>query len=161
MRSRCEFTGEEDNMLMNLVEVMGTNDWQAISNKIETKSARQCRERWNNYLSPALTSSPWSEEEDDLLLQLFENIGPKWTQIASFFRNRSSNAVRNRFRLKQKKELMMIKKYKSDQKLLNESKNTINDTSKSEEKRLFELFDNIDFSQEFNFQPKDLVMNHI
>ena len=53
---RAKFTKEEDEMLKNLVENFGDNNWQVISSKMPGRNSRQCRERWQNYLSPDVIS---------------------------------------------------------------------------------------------------------
>lgn len=97
------FTPEEDEKLMKLITLLGTRDWEAIANEMRNRSPRQCRDRWYNYISPDISTTPWTEEDDEKLDKLYDKFGPKWKKIASFFKNRSANGVRNRFRLRQKK----------------------------------------------------------
>jgi hypothetical protein len=49
-----------------------------------------------NYLAMGPNQEPWTEDEDRLLVEKFIQFGPKWAQIALFFRNRSNINVRNR-----------------------------------------------------------------
>ena len=94
---KVKFTEEEDTKLLQLVIQNGTKDWIHISQLMETRNPRQCRERWNNYVNPALRTDPWSAEEDMLLDQKFAEFGPRWNKICKFFRNRSDNSIRNRW----------------------------------------------------------------
>ncbi|OHS93757.1 hypothetical protein TRFO_11541 [Tritrichomonas foetus] len=71
-------------------------DWNQIASHINGRTARQCRERYRNYLYPNLNNSPWSKEEDNLLEEKFVEIGPRWSSIARFFINRSEVNVKNR-----------------------------------------------------------------
>lgn len=94
---KIKFTEEEDAKLHALVMQYGAKDWIHISQLMGTRNPRQCRERWNNYVNPALRTDPWTAEEDMLLDQKIAEFGPKWNKIAKFFRNRSDNSIRNRW----------------------------------------------------------------
>jgi hypothetical protein len=90
------FTAEEDVRLSELVTMMGTNAWTQIEQLMPGRSARQCRERWNLYLSPEISNDPWSAEEDARLTRLYQSLGPRWTAIANHFPKRTANNVKNR-----------------------------------------------------------------
>jgi hypothetical protein len=49
------------------------------------------------YLGPNLTCEPWTADEDQVLVEKFKELGPHWSQIASFLPKRSSYAVKNRW----------------------------------------------------------------
>ena len=91
------FTKEEDTYLLYLVSVFGTNQWNVIASLIGSRNARQCRERYKHYLSPHINNSPWTSEEDFILLSKYEQLGPRWAKIASFFNGRTDVAVKNRY----------------------------------------------------------------
>jgi hypothetical protein len=61
------------------------------------RSARQCRERWCNYINPDIQKTPWSAEDDLLLKEKVSELGTRWHAILSFFPGRSKNQVRNRW----------------------------------------------------------------
>lgn len=44
-------------------------------------SAKQCRERWNEYLSPSIDHSPFTVEEDFIILRSQARLGNKWKEI--------------------------------------------------------------------------------
>ncbi|EAY03723.1 Myb-like DNA-binding domain containing protein [Trichomonas vaginalis G3] len=94
---KVKFTEEEDLKLQQLVMRYGAKDWIRISQLMITRNPRQCRERWNNYINPALRTDPWSPEEDMLLDQKYAEYGPKWNKISKFLKNRSDNNIRNRW----------------------------------------------------------------
>lgn len=75
----------------------GTKNWFLISYKMGTRNPRQCRERWENYINPTLSTEPWSQDEDNLLREKYAEFGTKWGKIAKFFKNRSAIAARNRW----------------------------------------------------------------
>ena len=94
---RYVFTPKEDEILQNCVEKVGTGDWDTIAKQIPGRTARQCRERWTTYLSPAVNRTPWTPEEDGLLFDLLKAHGKKWGVIVGFFKNRTQNNVKNRW----------------------------------------------------------------
>jgi hypothetical protein len=57
-----------------------------------------------NYLSPTLNTSPWTPEEDHLLMQKQSEYGCRWAQIAKFFPNRTDGMVKNRFNRLQRRQ---------------------------------------------------------
>ena len=101
---REQFTEKEDELLKELVSKYGADNWKRIASKMENRNSRQCKERWNCYLSPDINKSPWTDEEDRLLIKLYREIGSKWKIISSAFKNRTHISVRNRMKtlLKQK-----------------------------------------------------------
>jgi hypothetical protein len=46
------------------------------------RAGKQCRERWFNHLDPSIRKTPWTEEEDQLILQLHAEKGNRWAEIA-------------------------------------------------------------------------------
>ena len=90
---KVKFTPEEDMKLRKLVEEYGENNWYTISEKMEGRNTRQCRERWRYYLSPDINNDPWTAEEDKLLDQKYMIYGPKWKQIATFFSKRTKKKI--------------------------------------------------------------------
>lgn len=94
---RKAFTTAEDLILISLVNQIGTQSWERIAVHLPNRSARQCRERWISYLSPNITNGPWSTSEDQLLLQLVQQYGTKWTEISRYFINRSDANIKNRY----------------------------------------------------------------
>ena len=93
---RQTFTAEEDTYLKFLVFKYGDFDWNLIASMMGNRTARQCRERYKNYLAPNLNSSKWTSEEDNLLLQKYAEFGSKWTMISQYFNNRTVVNVKNR-----------------------------------------------------------------
>jgi hypothetical protein len=94
--SKAKFHPREDSILMATVRALGTANWSDVAATLPGRTARQCRERWNNYVNPNLKTDPWTSSEDELLLEKFEELGRKWQTIARFFARRGRNEVRNR-----------------------------------------------------------------
>jgi hypothetical protein len=103
-KERIAFAPADDEELRALVDSLGDCNWKAVSFRMSAAfTARQCRERYRNYLSPHLASEPWTEDEDRRLLREFERRGTRWSLIAAEFPGRSGNTVRNRYFTLQRK----------------------------------------------------------
>lgn len=102
---KIKFTKREDQILLEVVTKIGTGDWHAVAEHLPSRNPRQCRERWNNYVNPQISQAgAWTEEEDRLLESKYEEIGARWRTLASFFPTRSTNNVKNRFVVLQRRK---------------------------------------------------------
>lgn len=84
---RRKFQKEEDERLRNLVDHFGENNWPLIASHMHGRTARQCRERYKNYLSPKVNNRPWTQDEEDLLAAKVRELGQKWTVYSHIFRS--------------------------------------------------------------------------
>jgi hypothetical protein len=64
---------------------------------MSNRTARQCRQRYKNYLADDRQPVGWTAEEEHMVIAKYEEIGPKWVQIAKFLPGRSGNDVKNRW----------------------------------------------------------------
>ena len=97
LKRRVPFTPEEDQKLQFLVNKYGPKNWSLISSFIENRTPKQCRDRYCNYLFQGNFQGEWSKEEDNLLIKLFKEKGPKWSIIRNSFPDRSTNSIKNRW----------------------------------------------------------------
>lgn len=91
---RNKFTEIDDIKLIKAVKEKG-KDWKIISTMIGNKTARQCRDRYNNYLSPFVQNKKWSIEEERILIEKYSLYGPKWSFLTRFFNNRAAVNIKN------------------------------------------------------------------
>jgi hypothetical protein len=97
-QTRQHFTPEDDEEILRAVGDNKYPDWNAVALHVPGKTGRQCRERFQHYLSPTLTQAPWTPAEDDLVKRLFGEYGPDWARIAGHFAGaRSNNNIKNRW----------------------------------------------------------------
>jgi hypothetical protein len=94
---RRPFVVEEEALLISLVEGETFEGWDAVSQHFQGRTARQCRERWVNYLSPDLRTQAWTDREDETLATLVRYHGHRWSTISGLLSGRSENDVKNRW----------------------------------------------------------------
>ena len=94
---RHTFSEREDEQLKKLVSEYGDQDWKIIADCLGSRTPRQCRERYKNYLMPGIVNGEWTEVEDKLLQDKYNEIGPHWTMICKFFPTRSEINIKNRW----------------------------------------------------------------
>ena len=91
---RGPWTSEEDNQLRRSVAVFG-NAWHEVARFVAGRNSEQCRDRYQDYLSPSVTKGRWSEEQDKALLKVVEQVGEgKWREVSRILNNgRTDNMV--------------------------------------------------------------------
>jgi hypothetical protein len=92
---RGPWTTAEDQQLLELVHSQGATNWVRISQLINTRSPKQCRERFHQNLKPSLNLDPITPEEGVLIEKMVAEMGKRWAEIARRLHNRSDNAVKN------------------------------------------------------------------
>lgn len=94
---KMQFTPSEDAQLVKLVKTYGESNWETIANIMGNRNIRQCKERYMKYLSPDINRCPFTEEEDNILIEKYNAFGPRWVKISKFFNNRTDAALKNRW----------------------------------------------------------------
>ena len=134
-QKRRTFSKEEDARLLYLVKYYG-DDWTKISILMPFRSSRQCKERYEGYLSPSINHGKFSEEEDLLLIEKYEEFGSKWTKISQYFEGRSGNQLKNRWNT----YIIKLTDDQINKMKQNKIKNQSNDVKSIEDKKFFDLF---------------------
>lgn len=93
-------SNKEDCVLTRLVLNQTNIDWKITSISISKelkieRTAKQCRDRWINNLNKQSSSRLFSNTEMQLLLKIYDDIGPKWAEISVYFPFRSENFLKN------------------------------------------------------------------
>ena len=127
-----QWSSEEDKLLLEWVKKNGAKDWEACGRFMQGRKGKQCREHWNNCLSPGLVKGEWTEEEDFLIMFFYEKCNGSWKKIIPLFNGRIENDIKNRFYSQLRKHATKNMNPKERRRLcpkikLNELKNYLNE----------------------------------
>jgi hypothetical protein len=101
--SKQKFFHEKDEQLRHLASIHGENSWHLIAAELGNRLPRQCKERWKLYLSPSVTQSPWTPDDDRSLKEKVNERGKCWKALESFFPGRTNVALKNRYKVLERK----------------------------------------------------------
>jgi len=95
------WTPQEDACLRALVEEHGEQAWALVASRMpHERNNKQCRERWRNHLRPQCNKGPWTEEEDQIILERVQQHGTKWARISGMYLpDRPENDIKNRWHI--------------------------------------------------------------
>ncbi|GFP99984.1 transcription factor myb44 [Phtheirospermum japonicum] len=88
---------KEDELLIELVQRHGPRNWNYIADHISGRTGVSCRLRWINHLNPKVDKTPFSEEEQERLLELHRDYRNKWATIAKFLPGRTDSQLKTRY----------------------------------------------------------------
>jgi hypothetical protein len=97
-RLKQKFTMEEDHLIVSRVQEYGAKLWKVIAAGLPGRTARQCRERWVNYLSPDVRAVQWTIDEENLLRTKVGEYGQLWSRLVRFFVGRTDVSLKNHYR---------------------------------------------------------------
>ncbi|KAL7543498.1 hypothetical protein ACHAXR_012788 [Thalassiosira sp. AJA248-18] len=73
--------------------------WADLAPQLPGRTGKQIRDRWVNYLNPAINHLPFSRDDDLRLWQGHKELGKRWVEISVkiFHSTRSENHIKNRW----------------------------------------------------------------
>nr|URY18831.1 MYB protein [Zanthoxylum bungeanum] len=90
------WTKEEDDRLINYIKLRGEGCWRSLPKAAGLlRCGKSCRLRWINYLRPDLKRGNFTEDEDELIINLHSLLGNKWSVIAARLPGRTDNEIKN------------------------------------------------------------------
>ncbi|KAI4340971.1 hypothetical protein MLD38_025754 [Melastoma candidum] len=97
---------EEDEKLLRYITQFGHGCWSSVPKQAGLqRCGKSCRLRWINYLRPDLKRGTFSQEEEDLIVELHAILGNRWSQIAARMPGRTDNEIKNLWNSCLKKKL--------------------------------------------------------
>ncbi|WJX60085.1 hypothetical protein P8452_45328 [Trifolium repens] len=100
---------EEDKILVDHIQKHGHGSWRALPKLAGlNRCGKSCRLRWNNYLRPDIRRGKFSDEEEQLIINLHSVLGNKWASIATHLPGRTDNEIKNFWNTHLKKKLMQM-----------------------------------------------------
>ncbi|XP_042461517.1 transcription factor MYB3R-1-like isoform X2 [Zingiber officinale] len=96
--TKGQWTPEEDDILSKAVENFNGKNWKKIAECFPDRTDVQCLHRWQKVLNPDLVKGPWSKEEDEIIIEMVNKLGPKkWSAIAQALPGRIGKQCRERW----------------------------------------------------------------
>ncbi|KAL1350818.1 hypothetical protein HN51_014814 [Arachis hypogaea] len=97
---------EEDEKLLRHITKYGHGCWSSVPKQAGLqRCGKSCRLRWINYLRPDLKRGTFSQEEENLIIELHAVLGNRWSQIAAQLPGRTDNEIKNLWNSCLKKKL--------------------------------------------------------
>ncbi|KAH0788462.1 Myb-like DNA-binding domain containing protein [Histomonas meleagridis] len=104
------WTREEDEIILDFVKKNGVKDWAKLALLLNGRTGKQCRERFKNHLDSNVVRTPWTQEEDERLIEYHNKLGNQWTKISPYFPGRSDNCIKNRWNSTLRKRIERMQK---------------------------------------------------
>ncbi|XP_070774757.1 transcriptional activator Myb-like [Enoplosus armatus] len=89
----------QDEKLYRLLKEFGSNSWSSVSLHFKgQRSDVECQRRWQQIKNPELVKGPWTQEEDERVIELVHKYGMKrWSLIAKHLHSRNGKQCRERW----------------------------------------------------------------
>ncbi|CAH8294252.1 unnamed protein product [Eruca vesicaria subsp. sativa] len=99
---------EEDEKLLRYITKYGHGCWSSVPKQAGLqRCGKSCRLRWINYLRPDLKRGAFSQDEENLIVELHAVLGNRWSQIAAQLPGRTDNEIKNLWNSSLKKKLRL------------------------------------------------------
>ncbi|OMJ78495.1 hypothetical protein SteCoe_21648 [Stentor coeruleus] len=110
---------EEDSALKDIIKKFNSKSWVTIARKVSKeigtkRTAKQCRDRWINYLNKGINNRSFTDYEVNKLISIQEVHGNKWIDMAKELKGRTENQVKNFFHATIRRNIRKFNKGKND-----------------------------------------------
>nr|QIG55692.1 MYB transcription factor [Paeonia suffruticosa]QVG60746.1 GAMYB [Paeonia suffruticosa] len=90
------WTSAEDAILVDYVKKHGEGNWNAVQKHSGLfRCGKSCRLRWANHLRPNLKKGAFTQEEEQIIIELHAKMGNKWARMAAHLPGRTDNEIKN------------------------------------------------------------------
>ncbi|KAG5600389.1 hypothetical protein H5410_031759 [Solanum commersonii] len=97
---------EEDQKLIDYIMKYNIWNWSHMPKFSGlSRTGKSCRLRWINYLRPDLKKGPFSIEEVEIVIRMYQSLGNRWSAIAKELPGRTDNEIKNFYHTHLKKHL--------------------------------------------------------
>eukprot|EP00831_Metopus_contortus_P085277 TRINITY_DN988_c0_g1_i1.p1 TRINITY_DN988_c0_g1~~TRINITY_DN988_c0_g1_i1.p1 ORF type:complete len:274 (+),score=32.64 TRINITY_DN988_c0_g1_i1:234-1055(+) len=112
--TRRAWSEKDDEALVQAIAQNGMC-WMAVATAMrsegrEEKTSKQCRERWMQHLKPKISRSCFSQEEQEKLFLMQNQMGNRWVDIAKMLPGRTDNDIKNLYYSKVRAEIRRLRK---------------------------------------------------
>ncbi|KAK1393261.1 transcription factor LAF1 [Heracleum sosnowskyi] len=91
-----EWSKEEDDKLRAYINTYGIWNWRQLPKYAGlARCGKSCRLRWKNYLQPNVRRGNFTKEEEDIIINLYNQLGKKWSIFAKNLPGRTDNEIKN------------------------------------------------------------------
>ncbi|XP_074379838.1 uncharacterized protein LOC141721011 [Apium graveolens] len=91
-----EWSKEEDDKLRTYINRYGIWNWRQLPKYAGlARCGKSCRLRWKNYLQPNVKRGNFTKEEEDIIINLHNQLGKKWSIFAKNLPGRTDNEIKN------------------------------------------------------------------
>ncbi|XP_059274794.1 transcription factor WER-like [Lycium ferocissimum] len=95
---------EEDQKLKYYIMRYGIWNWSQMPKFAGlSRTGKSCRLRWMNYLRPDVKRGPFTMEEVEIVIKMYQELGNRWSAIAARLPGRTDNEIKNFFHTHLKK----------------------------------------------------------
>jgi len=96
LRTRNSWTEAEDEQVLELIKVHGPK-WTKIALIMGGRTGKQVRDRYLNVLTPHINKASWTQEEDKMIMAMYQQYGAQWRRISEYLKGRTETQVKNRY----------------------------------------------------------------
>ncbi|KAF7809483.1 transcription factor MYB41-like [Senna tora] len=100
---------EEDEKLLDYITKHGSGNWKTVPKHAGlNRCGKSCRLRWTNYLRSDIKRGSFTQEEEQLIINLHSVLGNKWSKIATHLPGRTDNEIKNLWNTQIRKKLLQM-----------------------------------------------------